>query len=79
MNIEVRVFATLRRYIPGIGVGEPIRFDLPEGTTLEDLRVQLGLPLEEIKIVMRNGVQAELSEKVADGDRIAYAPAVAGG
>jgi len=79
MKIEVRVFATLRRYLPELGVGEPKIVELPEGATFEELRELLGLPLEEIKIIMRNGIQTEMNDVVEDGDRIAYAPATAGG
>lgn len=79
MKIEVRVFATLRRYVPELGVGEPKKMELPEGTTFDELRKQLGLPAEEIKIIMRNGIQAEMGDVIADGDRIAYVPAVGGG
>ena len=79
MKIEVRVFATLRRYLPELGVGEPKTVELPEGATFEELRAQLGLPLEEIKIIMRNGIQTEMDEIIEDGDRIAYVPAVGGG
>ena len=79
MKIEVRVFATLRRYIPELGVGEAKEVELPEGATFEELRAQLGLPLEEIKIIMRNGLQTDMDETIEDGDRIAYVPAVGGG
>jgi len=79
LKIEVRVFATLRRYVPELGVGEPKKMELPEGTTFDELRKQLGLPAEEIKIIMRNGIQAEMGDVIADGDRIAYVPAVGGG
>ncbi len=79
MNVEVRVFATLRRYLPELGVGEPKKISIPKGTTFDELRKRLGLPAEEIKIVMRNGIQAEMDETIAEGDRIAYIPAVGGG
>ncbi|MFZ5881760.1 MAG: MoaD/ThiS family protein [Chloroflexota bacterium] len=79
MKVEVRVFATLRQYMPGFGIGEPNRLELPEGTTLAELRDLLKLPPAEVKVVMRNNLQAELDDVIADGDRIAYIPAVAGG
>lgn len=79
MKIEVRVFATLRQYMPELGIGEPKIIDVPEGTTFEELRNQLALPASEVKIIMRNGLQTDLDEIIADGDRIAYIPAVAGG
>jgi len=79
MQINVHVFATLRRYVPELGVGQSLAMDVDPGTTLADIQEQLGLPDKEVKIVMRNGRQAELSDPVQDGDRIAYIPAVAGG
>ncbi|MBE9525033.1 MAG: MoaD/ThiS family protein [Chloroflexi bacterium] len=79
MKVEVRVFATLRKYMPGFGIGEPKIVDLPEGTTFAELRDQLELPVAEVKVIMRNGLQTDLEELIADGDRIAYIPAVAGG
>jgi len=79
MKVEIRVFATLRKYLPELGVGEPKILELPEGTTFDALREQLGLPAAEVKVIMRNGVQASPEDLIADGDRIAYIPAVAGG
>ncbi len=79
IKVDVRVFATLRRYMPGYAIGEAKAIELPDGTTLEELRAQLKLPLDEVKVIMRNGIQAELEEKIEDGDRIAYVPAVGGG
>jgi molybdopterin synthase sulfur carrier subunit len=79
LKVEVKVFATLRRYFPDLGIGEPLSLEVPPGTTLEDIRGMLGLPEEEVKVVMRNNLQADFQDTVADGDRIAYIPAVAGG
>ena len=78
-KIEVRVFATLRQYLPELGIGEAKKLELPDGTTFETLRQQLGLPREEIKIIMRNGIQTEFEALIQNGDRIAYIPAVGGG
>ena len=79
MKIEVRVFATLRKYLPELGVGEAKKLEIPEGITFERLHLQLALPRDEIKIIMRNGLQTEMDEIIRDGDRIAYIPAVGGG
>ena len=79
IKIEVRLFATLRKYLPELGIGEPKMLELAEGTSFDDLRRQLNLPLEEVKVIMRNGIQTELEEIIQDGDRIAYIPAVGGG
>ena len=79
MRVEVRVFATLRRYLPELGIGEPKILQVPEGTTLDEIRAQVGLPAEEVRVYMRNNRQAEPDDPAADGDRITFIPAVAGG
>lgn len=79
LRIEVRVFATLRRYLPELGIGEPKVLEVPEGTTLGEIQHQLGLPEDEVKVIMRNFRQAKPEDLAQDGDRITYIPAVAGG
>ncbi len=79
MQVEVRVFATLRRYLPELGIGEAKKVEVPAGTTFAELRDLLGLPADEVKIIMRNGLQVEPEDVVQDGDRIAYIPATGGG
>ena len=79
MKIEVRVFATLRRYLPELGIGEPKVVEIAKGTTAGEVCQALGIPLEEVKIIMRNGVQVAPDETLADGDRVAFIPQVGGG
>ncbi len=79
MKVEVRVFATLRRYLPELGIGEPKYLQVPAGTTLDQIREMLGLPAEEVKVIMVNHLQAQPQDKAEDGDRITFIPAVAGG
>ncbi len=79
MQVEVRVFATLRRYLPELGISEPKVVEVPQGTTLDQIREMLGLPAEEVKVIMVNHLQAAPEDRAADGDRITYIPAVAGG
>jgi molybdopterin converting factor small subunit len=79
MKVEVRVFATLRRYLPELGIGEPKILEVPAGTTLDQIRDSLGLPAEEVKVIMVNHLQASPEDPAQDGDRITYIPAVAGG
>jgi molybdopterin converting factor small subunit len=79
VHVEVRLFATLRIYAPQLRVGESIALEVEPGTTMAAIRDRLGLPQEQVRVVMRNHVQADLGDPVSDGDRIAFIPAVAGG
>ncbi|MBS1249300.1 MAG: hypothetical protein MAG431_00876 [Chloroflexi bacterium] len=79
IEVNVVVFATLRRYLPDLGIGEEKAIKIEQGTTLTEIRDMLNLPEEEVKVIVRNNLQAEAGDVAQDGDRIAYIPAVAGG
>ena len=79
MHVEVRVFATLRRHLPELPVGGVLTMEVESGTTLAALRDRLGSPPAEVRLVMRNHLQAEWEDAVEEGDRIAFVPAIAGG
>ncbi len=79
MRVEVRLFATLRRYVPHLGVGEPLYVNVPEGATARDVLERLGVPPEEVKIIMRNNRQVDMDTRLEEGDRLAFIPAVGGG
>lgn len=79
MKVDVRVFATLRVYLPDLAIGEALTLDVPDSTTLGEICDQLGIPREEIKVVMQNGLQADFETLAQENARIAYIPAVGGG
>jgi molybdopterin synthase sulfur carrier subunit len=79
MRIEVAVFATLRRYMPELGLGKTKTLEVEPGTTMAEVVEMLGLPKDEVQIVVRNHRHADLSDAVTEGDRIAFVPAIGGG
>jgi molybdopterin converting factor small subunit len=79
MRVQTTVFATLRRHLPDLKLGEYLDVDLEPGATVASLRDRLGLPPEEVRIIFRNNVHAEPADELKDGDRVVFLPAVAGG
>ncbi len=79
ITVHVKLFATLRQYRPGLGVGEALPVDLPEGATINDLIQQLGLPRDEVKVVFVNALFREPDHVLADGDELGIFPPVGGG
>jgi molybdopterin converting factor small subunit len=79
IEVKVIAFATLRRHLPDLAIGEEKILSVEPGTTLDEIRDMLHLPEEEVKVIMRNNVQANPDDVAEDGDRIAFIPAVAGG
>lgn len=79
MRVTVKLSTTLRDYVPSYQPEKPMEVETGEDATVASLAEQLGLPLQEIKIVMVNGRQREVDTPMRDGDRVAYFPAVGGG
>jgi molybdopterin converting factor small subunit len=79
MKVEVVALATLRQFMPDVPLGGARNMEVAPGTTMQELRDMLGLPADEVRVIIRNHRQAELSDVVQDGDRVAFVPAVAGG
>jgi molybdopterin converting factor small subunit len=79
MKIELRLFASLSRYLPDRRAGNLCAMEVPEGTTIKELLERLAIPAEIRKIIIVNGVHAGDKQTLAEGDRIGIFPPVAGG
>ncbi|MBI5375449.1 MAG: MoaD/ThiS family protein [Candidatus Schekmanbacteria bacterium] len=78
-KIEVRAYATLLKYMPDLDLAKGKMIDIEDNTSIESLLKLLGIPKEETKIIIVNGVHAELDYIVKENDRVAIFPPVAGG
>ena len=79
ITVHVKLFATLRRHYPHLGVGEPMAVELPEGKTVGDMIERLRLPADEIKVIFVNHVIREEEHRLVDGDQVGVFPPVGGG
>ena len=79
VRVEVRLYATLRKYQNDQGSSEPVIFELNDEAKLGNLLDELEIPREEIKTVFVNGTWEEESFLLRDGDRIGIFPPIAGG
>jgi len=77
--ILVTLSTTLRACIPDYNPATGLTMEWEGPISTGELAEKIGLPLREIKIIMRNGRHAGLEETVNDGDRVGYFPAVGGG
>jgi len=78
IQVEVRLYATLRRYHPEAGEGT-VLLQMAEGTTLGHLLNRLGVPGEEARIFFVNNRQHNRDYSLQNGDRVAIFPLIAGG
>lgn len=79
IEVELRLYATLRRYRPGAPIegGETVL--LPEGSTVLDLLAGLGIPAQAVQTAFVNRQVRSMEQKLAAGDRLDLFPAIAGG
>jgi molybdopterin converting factor small subunit len=50
-----------------------------EGTTVKEIILALGVPLEEVGVTMINSRHCELEQVPGEGDQVAIFPAIGGG
>jgi molybdopterin converting factor small subunit len=74
MEIEVRLFAGLRKY-----TNEKNRIQLEEGATVYDFLEKLGIPPSEVAIILVNGRHATKDHPLRDAETVSLFPALAGG
>jgi molybdopterin converting factor small subunit len=77
--VSVKLFATLRRHYPDLGIGEAMPVEIEDGATVQDLLQQLALPEDQVKIIFVNGIVRETDDELEDGDDLGIFPPVGGG
>ena len=79
VRVEVRVFATLRRYLGEEDLQEVLPIQLAPGSTVADLIARLDIPAHEVKVVFINHRAVPPDRVLEEGDRVGIFPLVAGG
>jgi molybdopterin synthase sulfur carrier subunit len=79
MIVHVKLFATLRRHYPHVGIGEPMDVELEAGATIGQLLKQLQLPEDQVKVVFVNGIVRERKHVLNAGDEVGVFPPIGGG
>jgi len=79
ISVQVRLYATLRRYRPEVRLGESLPMELPEGSTVGQLIARLGIPARVVKSIFVNRRPQDPEHVLQNGDEVAIFPPVAGG
>lgn len=74
MEIQVRLFASLRKY-----KNETNKIELQEGARVADFLKRIGVPPSEVAIILVNGRHAAQDRTLRDGETVSLFPAIAGG
>ena len=78
MKVNVKLFATLRKYSPESSANQQ-SLDLADGTTSRQVLQQLAVPEPEVAFVFVNSKRQKLDEPLSDGDELGVFPPIAGG
>jgi len=79
MDIEVKLFATLRDYLPKGSGRFACKMEVDGHTRVQDILERLKIPEEIPKIILINGVHGKKDQSLKEGDVVSIFPPVAGG
>jgi len=75
IQIELKLFVTLARYLPS----KSEAYDILEGTTINQLINDLGIPNGIVKLIFINGKKQDGNYTIQHKDRVGLFPPVGGG
>ncbi|MDR3568861.1 MAG: MoaD/ThiS family protein [Syntrophobacteraceae bacterium] len=78
MRIEVRLYATLRRFAP-TAEGGILFVDVAEGATAADAIATVKVDADEVHLLMINGRNCPAGQALCEGDRLGLFPPIGGG
>ena len=79
MRVEVRLFATLARYLPQPSQTDSTSLDIADGSTVGDVAAALGIPADLSRITLVNDTEGDDSCRLHSGDVVTLFPPLAGG
>ena len=79
MEIEVKLFATLRDYLPKGSGRFSCKIEVDDQTRVQDILSRLNIPDEIPKIILVNGIHGKKEQMLKEGDVLSVFPPVAGG
>ena len=75
IKIDLKLFVTLSKYLPK----DSRCLEIPEETTVEKLILDVGIPLEFVKLIFINGKRQDSNYRLKNNDRVGLFPPVGGG
>jgi len=79
MALKVLLAATLRKYVAGYDASVGYPMEVSPGDTPRVVARRLGIPEEEVKLLMVNGIGATWDTALEGDERVALFPPVGGG
>ena len=79
MDVEVRLFATLRDCAPAGATGGRIRLKVEKGEQVGSVMRRVGIPADRVVIALVNGVRSSADRQLEGGEVLSLFPPLGGG
>jgi sulfur-carrier protein len=79
VRVEIRLFATLALFLPPGGREGAATLDVPETSTVRDVVLSLGIPVDLERVTLVNGGDALPERRLQPGDVVTVFPPLSGG
>ncbi|MEJ2070257.1 MAG: MoaD/ThiS family protein [Syntrophobacterales bacterium] len=79
MPLQIFLNASLRLHVPGYNPYKGMTLEMAPGTPVSSLISQLGLPPEEVTLIMINGRRQQLEFPLQGDERVGLFPPIGGG
>ncbi|MBM4273402.1 MAG: MoaD/ThiS family protein [Deltaproteobacteria bacterium] len=79
MHLQVFLNATLRRYVPGYDPYQGLSLEVAPGATVAQVINRLGLPPQEVTIIMVDGLRRDMDYTLQGNERLGLFPPIGGG
>ena len=79
MDIKLKLFSGLTKYLPEGSKGKSVILSVPENTTVEGVLEQLGISPKMAHLIFVNAVHRKIDHVLKESDSLSIFPAIAGG
>jgi sulfur carrier protein ThiS len=79
MKVRVKLIATYIDHLPPGTQGNITEVDVADGSTVREILMPFGIPLDDSSVIVVNGLTVPLDTSVSEGDTVAAFSAIAGG
>lgn len=77
--VHVKLIANYREYLPLEAKNGVVDLDVADGTTVRQVLLPFGIPLDDTSVIVLNGRTVDLDAPLAPGDTVSAFSAIAGG
>ena len=79
MNIRIKLYASLRKHLPGTEIGEEVIIEVVQGSTIKNIIDYLTIEENQVKIIFVNGIHKTLDYVLLENDLLVIFPPIGGG